>query len=269
MRTSLTLLASLAFLTTTAQVDINKMMQERMQQRQAGQGSGTGSGDGSGHGVKMEDDNDPFVPNEFIGSLRMEMHHYKEGVELKTSPTNMRYASSAEWTSMKNEMSGQQQGRDMRIVTDLKGKWSYMLMTDEEGKKSAMKSHKKKMVMTDEAAKKKEPTVTVTTETRTIEGHVCTKVIAVSEDGTWTGWVAKGVKGPFADILRTMAQRGDDSHMGAMKGLDGMPMEFEWVPTDGKSRMVCYIKELVSGKVDPSVFSLDGYEVMEMPSYGR
>ncbi len=269
MRLTITLLSSLALLTANAQVDINKMMQERMQQRQAqgGQGSGTGAGDGSGHGVKMEDDNDPFVPNEFVGSLRMEMHHFKEGVELKTSPTNMRYASNAEWTSMKNEMTGQ--SRDMSIVTDLKGKWSYMLMTDEKGKKTAMKSHKKKMVMTGDTTKKKDPTITITKETRTIEGHLCTKVIVVSEDGTWTGWVAKGVNGPFADILRSMGQRGDDSHMNAMKGLDGMPLEFEWVPTDGKSRMVCYIKELVSGKVDPTVFSLDGYEVMEMPSYGR
>jgi len=262
VRTTFLLLTLLPCLTTTAQVDINKMIQERMQQQgQTRQPSATPGA------AQMVDDTDPFVPNEFIGSLRMEMHHFKDGVELKTDPTNMRYSSSAEWTSMKNEMTGQ--SRDMHIVTDLKDKWSYMLMTDEQGKKTAMKSHKKKMVMTDESAKKKEPTVTITSETRTIEGHLCTKVIAVSEDGTWTGWVAKGLKGPFTDILRSMAQRGDDSHMRAMKGLDGMPLEFEWVPTDGKSRMVCYIKELHSGKVDPSVFSLDGYEVMEMPSFGR
>ncbi len=263
MRTTLTLLASISLLSASAQVDINKMMQERMSRQ--GQVDGKG-GDGN---TAIVDDAGPFVPNEFIGSFRMEMHHYKDGAELKTSPSNMRYASSTDWTSMKNETSGQHRERDMRMITDLKGKWSYMLTTDDKGKKTAMKSHKKQMALTADAATKKEPTVTITTETRTIEGHVCTKVIVASEDGTWTGWVAKGLKGPFADILRSMAQRGNDSHMRAMKGLDGMPLEFEWAPSDGKSRMVCYIKELVSGKVDASVFSLEGYEVMEMPGFGQ
>jgi hypothetical protein len=30
----------------------------------------------------------------------------------------------------------------------------------------------------------------------------------------------------------------------------------------------CYFHDVVVGKVDESVFSLDGYEVTEMPSFG-
>lgn len=271
MRTSLTLLASAALLTASAQIDINKMMQERMQQRQAqgGQGSGTGPGDGSGHGVKMEDDNDPFVPNEFIGSFRMEMHTYKGAEEQKGSPMNMRYWSKEDMTLSTTEMP-ERKGQQMKMLTDLKGKWSYMLMTDEKGKRTAMKSRKKKVVMEEAGTTAtKEPVITVTKETREIEGQTCTKVIVVTEDGTWTGWVAKDVKAPFADMMRSAQQRGNDGHMRAMNGVDGMPLEFEWLPTDGKSRMVCFIKELQNGKVDPAVFSLDGYELMEMPNFGR
>lgn len=270
MRTTLTLLASIALLSSNAQVDINKMMQERMQQRQAQGGHGDGSGPGSGPGnhVRMEDDNDPFVPNAFIGSFRMEVHHFTGAAEQKNSPTNMRYWSSADMTLNAMEMP-EQRGQQMRMLTDLKGKWSYMLMTDEKGKKTAMKSRKKKAVNEGTANGKQDPVITMTTETKVIEGHACTKVIAVSEDGTWTGWVARDVKSPFLDMTRSIQQRGDDRHMRAMKELDGMPLEFEWVPTDGKSRMLCYIKELVSGKVDASLFSLDGYEVMEMPSFGH
>ncbi|HRH37138.1 MAG TPA: DUF4412 domain-containing protein [Flavobacteriales bacterium] len=272
MRLPITLFSSLALLVANAQVDINKIMQERMQQHGAagGQGDpGHGQGNGTGNGgVRMQDDNDPFVPNEFIGSFRMEMHHYKADVEEKNSPTNMRYWSTTDMTLNHMELP-ERKGQTMKMLTDLKGKWSYMLVDDGKGKRTAMKSHKKKVVMEERKGEHKEPTINVTSETKVIEGHTCTKVIVMNEDGTWTGWVAKDVKAPFAEMMRANGQRGSDSHMKAMNGLQGMPLEFEWAPTDGKSRMVCYIKDLVVGKVDASVFSLDGYEVMEMPSFGR
>ena len=262
MRTILTLLASIALLSTSAQVDINKMMQERMA-RQGQDGS-----KGAGGSTTMVDDTDPFVPNEFIGSFRMEMHSYTGTTEEKNSPMNVRYWSSADMTLNAVQMP-EQRGQQMRMLTDLKGKWSYMLMTDEKGKKTAMKSPKKKVVGAGTASGKQDPVITMTKETKMIEGHTCTKVIVVSEDGTWTGWVAEDVKAPFTDMTRSMQQRGDQSHVNAMRSVQGMPLEFEWVPTDGKSRMVCYVKELEAGKVDTSVFSLDGYEVMEMPSFGH
>lgn len=270
MRLPFTLLASFVLLSATAQIDFNKMMQQRAGGQGQGTGNGSGRGDGTGRGgARMEDDNDPYVPNEFIGSFRMEMHHYKGPEEQKNSPTNMRYWSKADMTLNAME-TPDRPGQSMRMLTDLKGKWTYMLTTDDKGKKSAMKSRKKKMVMSaDTASAKKAPVITVTKETRSIEGHSCTKVIVVSEDGTWTGWVAKDVKAPFTDMMRSTQQRGNDGHMQAMKDVDGMALEFEWVPTDGKSRMMCYVKELVVGKVDESLFSLDGYEVMEMPSFGR
>ena len=266
MRLLLTLLASTLFLVSNAQVDINKIMQERMQQH--GAAGGQGAPGGAPGSARMEDDNDPFVPNEFIGSFRMEMHQYKADVEDKNSPMNMHYWSTTDMTLNQIEMP-EKKSQTTKMLTDLKGKWSYMLLDDGKGKRTAMKSHKKKVVMSEPKGEHKEPVINVTSETKVIEGHTCTKVIVTNEDGTWTGWVAKDVKAPFAEMMRSTGQRGNDSHMQAMKGMQGMPLEFEWVPTDGKSRMVCYIKDLVLGKVEASVFSLDGYEVMEMPSFGR
>lgn len=245
-----------------AQVDINKMIQERM----AKQGS---AGQPGGGDVKVEDDNDPFVPNTFLGSFRMEMHHYDGQTEKKNSPNNMRYWSAADMTS--NQMilpeSG---GQEMRMLTDLKGKWQYVLMTDKKGKKTAMKSRKKKVSMSDagdrSAAK---PKIEVTNETKVIEGHTCTKTIVTTEEGVWTGWVAKDLRGPFQEMLRNMRQ-GSDAQM--VKGYDdvlGFPLEYEWVASKGTDRMVCHIRELKVGPVDASAFSLDGYEVTEMPSFGQ
>jgi hypothetical protein len=144
-----------------------------------------------------------------------------------------------------------------------------MLMTDEKGKKTAMKSHKKKVSMDQQEAEEKKPEITVTNETKTIDGHMCTKVIVKSEDGTWTGWVAKDIKAPFEDMARNMAQRGNDQAMKSYAGVDGFPLEYEWVDAKDGDKMICYMKDLKVGAVDSSVFSLDGYEVMEMPSFGH
>lgn len=248
MRTFLTLATASFALITAAQVDVNKLMQQHM-----------------GGGTKIEDDNSPFVPNEFIGSFRMEMHMFDGATEQKNSPTNMRYWSAEDKTMNKMEMA-EEKGRDMRMMTDLKGKWQYTLMTDEKGKKTAMKS-KKKMVTMGEEGKGKDAEVTETAEAKTIEGHTCTKTIVKSEDGTWTGWVAKDLKAPFADMARSVGHRGEDKMMKSYKGM-GFPLEFEWVGTKG-DHMVCYVKDLNVGPVDAGVFSLDGYEVTEMPSFGQ
>lgn len=255
MRTTLLISGFLSLFTVSAQTDINQMIQQRM---------------GAG-GAKIEDDNDPFVPNEFIGSFRMEMHMFDGTTEKKNSPTNMRYWSTEDMTMNKMEMPDAK-GQDMRMMTDLKNKWQYTLMIDDKGEKKAMKSKKKKITMAETETEKKagmEPEITVTNETKTIEGHACTKAIVKTEEGLWTGWVAKDVKAPFSDMTRNMGQRGNEQMMKNMKGLQGFPLEFEWVDGKGNGRMVCYMKEVKVGSVDPSVFSLDGYEVMEMPSFGQ
>ena len=248
MRFLPTLLATAVLSTTaSAQIDMNAIMGQQ--------------------GMKAEDDNDPFVPNAFVGSFRMEVHHYTGTEENKGSPTNMHYWSNTDMTVVKTEMPDSKT-QDVKMLTDLKGKWQYMLMTDEKGGKTAMKSRKKKITVEQKPGSGKEPEVTITDETRTIEGHVCRKVIVKSEDGTWTGWVAEDVPTPFADMARHV-KTGDPRMMDRMTALKGCALEFEWVDANGKDRTVCYVRDLAVGKVDPAVFSLDGYEVMEMPAFGR
>lgn len=246
MRILLLPIALVASLIAAAQIDLSKIM--------------------AGQGMKVEDDTSPFVPNSFVGSFRMENHLYKNGVEEKYSPTTMRYWSSAEMTVIKTEVPGQK-GQDMRMMTDLKGKWQYMLMTDDKGRKTAMKS-RKKTVTVDKEAEATAAEITVTDETKVIDGHTCVKVISKSPEGTWTGWVAKDLASPFGDMMRNV-KAGDPAMSARMSKLDGMTLEFEWADANGKDTMHCYIKDVVVGPVDASVFSLEGYEVMEMPSFGQ
>ena len=111
---SATVLVCALAATSTAQFDINSILQQQ------------------GAGMRMEDDNDPFVPNTFIGSFRMEMHMFDSVAERKESPMNLRYWSSPDMMLVQMATPGQG-GRDMKVMTDLKGKWQYMLMTDAEG----------------------------------------------------------------------------------------------------------------------------------------
>lgn len=249
MRTPFLLLAFAAYIGVDAQINIGNMAPK----------AATGGKD-----VSVEDDLSPFVPNSFIGSFRMENHMFNKGVEEKNSPTNMRYWSSAEMTMTKMEMPDAKKGEAMRILTDLKDKWQYMLMVDDKGTKTAMKSKKKTIVVKDDG-KDAAPEVTVTNETKVIDGHTCTKVIVKNTEGTWTGWVAKDMPAPFGDMMRNV-KTGDLGMNKRMSEMQGFPLEFEWADANGKDRMVCYMKDVVVGTVDESVFSLDGYEVTEMPS---
>lgn len=259
MRTLLSLLAASSLAATNAQIDINKMIQEKM-------GQGTQNGQTNGGGMTVEDDNDPFVPNTFIGSFRMETHFYKKEVEEKNSPSNMRYWSDAERTLMTNDAASTK-GQEMKMLTDLRGKWSYMLMTDEKGNKTAMKSRKKKFTVKEDPDKAAAE-ITVTDETKVIDGHTCKKVIVKSTEGTWTGWVAEDIPAPFNDMARHV--KGADPEMARRMGeVKGFPLEYEWVDANGKDRMVCYMRDLVVGTVDAAVFSLDGYEVTVMPAFGQ
>ena len=223
-----------------------------------------GGSKGSGvEDMKVEDDNDPFTPNEFVGSFRMEMHQFVKDVEAKDSPTNMRYWSSPDMTMIGISPEGSK-GSDMKMLTDLKGKWSYILMTDDKGKKTAMKSRKKKVTFKttedDENVK-----FTVTNETKVIEGYTCTKVIGTTEDGTWTGWVAKDITVLFGDIANNMNRSAMQKKKQDWGGIQGFPLEYETVDKNGKDRMVVYVKDLQIGAVDPSVFSISDYKVMEIP----
>ncbi len=224
-----------------AQVDLNAIMQQ------------------SGSDVQMVPDTDPFTPNAFVGSFRMVMT-VQEGAEAPASH-DLHYYSSAEKTLVR--MPGGKGPGGGSMLTDQKGKWTYMLV-DDGRQKMAMRTKKMKFVDARADAPSDPPEVTVTNETKVIDGRTCTKVIVKNEDGTWTGWVAKDIKAPFADIARSMgAGQGHDRN--GLEQVQGFPLEYEWVDANGSDRMHCLVKDLKMGAVDASVFSLDGYQVMDIP----
>jgi hypothetical protein len=211
--------------------------------------------------VAINPDGDPST---FTGSFRMELHTFKKDKEDKHSPVNIRFWGRADMILYELMMPGQAQ--QMRMLTDLRGNWSYTLIDNGQGSRTAMKM-KRPELAADSDAKGEQPKITVTKETKVIEGHTCTKVIATSKEGTWTAWVATGLRNAFLDMARGMDGQAAQQNRYARTDVEGFPLEYEWVPAQGDERVVCFIKDLVVGKVDETLFDLSGYQMMELPSF--
>lgn len=214
--------------------------------------------------VKIEDDNDPYVPSTFTGSFTMDMQSYTDGKPSTDAPHVMHFWSSPDKTLMEFQTSPGQSAQ-MRMLTDLKEKSTYMMMTDQKGNKRAMKSHKKKITYTGDVDAAH---FTVTKETKVIDGHTCTKVTGTSKDGSWTAWIAKDIDANLSDLMGASPMNAGKSSPD-WKSVKGLPLEMDVADKDGHTTMVIHITDLMVGSVDPSVFSMDGYQVMEIPSMGQ
>ncbi|MGV3638383.1 MAG: DUF4412 domain-containing protein [Flavobacteriales bacterium] len=228
-----------------AQVDLNAILQQQ------------------GGGVQLVPDTDPFTPNSFIGSFTMEMHLFENGKEQQHSPVHTTIHSSAEKIAIEGRSSGAKE--KMRMIIDQKEKWQYMLVDDGADTRMAMKTRKMKVV-NDAPDAHIAADVQMTDETRTIDGHVCKKMIAKDSDGTWVGWMAQDIDVPFHSFMSNVTNTGGDIHDDALVGVHGFPLEYEWTSADGKERVQCTIRDLKMGTVDEQAFSLAGYQVMELPT---
>ena len=244
MKTLLTTLAFFILFQTNAQSDLIKAL----------------------GGLKVEEDNSPFVPNEFIGSFVVEQHFYKNVEERKYSPKTLHYWSAEDRTLV---YSVDKEGNDdgLHILTDLRAKYTYSLQTDKDGRKTALKMHKKTMSMKEDKGSAP-PEVKVTTETKTILGHTCVKVIYTDKKGTSICWMAQDVPAPLGDLTRGLGS-GNATKQETVRSFKGFALESEFIDADGKNRSTNLVKELNVGSVDQAVFSLEGYEIQELPGSGQ
>lgn len=217
-------------------------------------------------GLKVEEDNSPFVPNEFIGSFVLEQHFYKNGEERNYSPKTLRYWGSEDKTLFYS-VEKEDKHDEMRILTDLRAKYTYTMRTDKEGRKTALKMHKKTMSMKEDKGSAP-PEVKLTAETKTILGHTCVKVIYTDKKGTSISWMAQDVPAPLGDLTRGLGS-GNATMQETVRSFKGFALESEFIDADGKNRSTNLVKELNVGSVDQAVFSLEGYEIQELPGSGQ
>lgn len=256
---TLFLATSLLFASTAHAQSLEEMMNAAMKEA------------GKGTEVSITENTDPFVPLDFTGSYRMEMHSFKNGTAEKDSPANIKMAMTPERMAMVPlTKSGKE---EVRMVFDLKEKRTYTLMTDAKGKRSGMvmKMMKFNVDGTETGEKEEDVKFERTSDTKVIDGHTCRRYIYSSSEGNGEAWIAEDLKFDIMTAFARMAGSMPSQHFKQV-GFDGLIMENTWNSANGKERMVMYTRDLQLGKVDEALFSTAGYELQDMtniPMFGQ
>lgn len=207
---------------------------------------------------------DPIPLLDFTGSMRMEMRMWRNGTEEKDSPASIVMAFTPEKMMMAPKAAGKEQ---VRMLFDLPNKHTYTLMDDGKGGRTALKMKMMKVNVEGGAAASEDDAVSVerTSETRSIGGHLCRKIIYTSAEGRGEAWIAEDV--PF-DLMDAFSRMTSGRTMQAWQRVHekGLVMESDWTSSDGQERTTMTIHDLVLGSVAPALLSIDGYEVQDMTS---
>jgi len=153
----------------------------------------------------------------------------------------------------------------MKIMVDNAQNKQYMLM-NMNGQKMAMPVDMKSLEKAPEAYS--EPKLTITQETKVINNHKCTKVLTESETQKGIFWVSPDVGMDYAEFYKILSAWKSQNNMvriPELKSVKGFPIEI--VSTDKKKNETTTIKisDISHVKVDPKLFSMDGYQMMDPP----
>ncbi len=151
---------------------------------------------------------------------------------------------------------------------------SHMITTlmDKNGSKTGTKMKMPSMLLK-ETVDKDPMVITVTSETKTINGYNCTKY--TMENGEYTGymWMTKDVKWNYADFANKMGKmlsRGNKGTMMKMDaGMTGFPVLVYQKEKNGKNAYETSYSDIVVGNCNEDLFSTAGYEITDMSVYQK
>lgn len=180
----------------------------------------------------------------------------------KAEPMTIKVATSGSKMVMQPQMGPQ---GAMRIIVDNAAKTQFLLM-ENNGQKMAMQVDAYDPATA--TSKVQNPKVTVTKETKTIDGMVCTKVIAETEENISTLWVTRDAGLSYQDLAKVINSSrgtpGSREMLPALEGVSGFPIEIVSKNKAKDEPVVMNIKNISRGKVDQALFSMDGYKVSDM-----
>ena len=158
----------------------------------------------------------------------------------------------------------------MTILVDQATGKQYMLMNS-NGQKMAMAVNMNSIEKA--AAAAKDPKVTITKETKTIDGYKCTKVITETDEQKADLWMTQDVGMQYAEFYKMInsakGPQGSVAKVPDLKNVKGFPIEI--VSTDKKKAetVTLKIKNISKAKIDQKVFSMEGYQVMDAGGMSR
>lgn len=200
-----------------------------------------------------------FTVNAQDFSFDMEM----TGAKMK-EPMLMKFYSSGTKMVIKPQIAG---AGGMSVLLDEATKKQYLMM-DNAGQKMAMvMNYTDQMNKATETAT--ETKVTVTNETKTIDGYKCKKIIAESAESKSDIWLTEDFGMNYADLYKIMSASGNgpqgkQNQLPAMKDVKGFPVEMVVNYKAKQETVNIRIKNISKAEISPSMFSLEGYQMMDM-----
>jgi hypothetical protein len=157
----------------------------------------------------------------------------------------------------------------VKTIFDKKEK-TMTILVDKDGTNKMAMVQKMPDASATEGTSAKDAKITVTNETKTIDGYNCKKVIAESDESTTTMWVSEEPGLTYADMFAMMSMgRGPasniSSNMKNYKDVKGIPLEMNIKSKNtAEGETVITLKNIKKETVNPSVFDTTGYQVMDM-----
>ena len=213
----------------------------------------------------IEEEDAPFVPNDFIASFTNNMTFYKNGKEQEKNAMAITLILDRDKTAMK--LNSKSEGTTSLVVFNNKER-SMTTIPDVNGVQGIkMKQRKIKQIAEDAV---KDTKVTATDDYKTINNRRCRKYLVEDKEYDSTVWVAQDIDLDYGSFMNKMfGSKGQKQKGGNFSAVTGVPMESHGVSKNGKEEYRSIISDLSIGKIDRSIFDLSKYNIMSLPSFGN
>lgn len=200
----------------------------------------------------------------FVGSFDMLMEMHRNGEKMGPDVPPTTYYSDGKLIAVDITTPGG--NGKMRSIFNSTDNTVIALM-NEGGKKVAMKMGIPQLEDLDAKSAESSYSVEETNEKRDIDGYPCRKYIITTEQGTSEVWVTNKIKGNLYDVIASGVRGRKGKWYNNARDVKGFPLEIRTVSDEEET--VVKFRNIKPGKVDPSVFSTEGYEVQDMSSLNK
>jgi hypothetical protein len=169
---------------------------------------------------------------------------------------------------MKPQVLSNQRGKaeDMAILFKPQQKVFFILISSKDGK-LAMRNSYESIVQQLDTNDIERPTLTPTSETKTINGYVCHKVTAETSKTKTDMWLTNDLNFHLGKLM-AYSSMGKGRNQGAGRNwgdVNGASLETVVTDLDRGTVSTILVKEISLERPSPALFDMSEYQVMEMP----
>lgn len=195
--------------------------------------------------------------NKFLGSFKWTIRKYKNGKPINKESATLVYFFDNYLTALRPEDIANPKITTTIIYDFQNEKVTTKIEQGENKSATVIEMPEGKASDRDDYFK-----LTNTYETKMIDGFDCTKYSIESNHITGEAWVAGDIPNNFKGMPVFLLF--ESINIYGLADLQGLPIEVHYKNKNSRRFTEISVKEISPGKVDKSIFDLEGYEVMDM-----